>query len=125
MIFKQTDERAAFETDALALAFVGDAVHALVVKNGLLLATKAGINVLHRTATLQLKGANQAKQFEKIKSILTEKEQDIARRARNHKVNTAPKNLSLAEYKSATALEAVIGYNWLIGNEDRIEELLK
>ena len=57
-----------------------------------------------------------------LNESLNDKEKDIARRARNTKMNTVSKNASLADYKKATSFEAVIGYNYLLGNFDRLEQ---
>ena len=59
---------------------------------------------------------------DKLQEILTEEEKDIARRARNTKMNTVSKNAPLADYKKATSFEAIIGFNYLLGNLNRIKE---
>ena len=62
--------------------------------------------------------------FKKIESSLSEEEQDISRRARNSHIHTKAKNFSYAEYIHATALEALVGYLYLTGQETRLEEIL-
>lgn len=108
----------------LALAFAGDAVWTLYVRERLVNITDYKVGELHaRTAEMVCAGA-QSKFFAVIEPHLTEQEQEIARRARNTHNNTVPKNATLADYKRATAFEAVIGYNHLCGNKERIAELI-
>ena len=67
----------------------------------------------------------QAADAERILPSLSEEEHDIYRRARNAKINTAAKNASIAEYKKATGLEAVIGYLYITGKEERLKALFR
>ena len=61
--------------------------------------------------------------WERVKDQLQTDELAIARRARNAK-STAPRTATVASYRRATALEALIGYLYLTGQEGRIEALL-
>lgn len=56
--------------------------------------------------------------------VLTEEEQSIFRRGRNAKPGTTPKNMSVGDYHRATGLEALLGYLYLTGEDERIEELI-
>ena len=64
------------------------------------------------------------RRFARIEEAFTERERDVARRARNAH-QTPPKNADAAEYHRATALEAVIGYLFVTGQRERMEEILK
>ena len=66
----------------------------------------------------------QANVFNSIFETLSEEEKEIAMRARNAKSHKA-KNASIENYKKATALEAVLGYNYLLNNQTRLNELLE
>ena len=66
----------------------------------------------------------QFRTFKKIEESLTEDEADVARRARNTHIHTKSKNFSFTEYIYATALEAVVGYLHLTGQEERLNEIL-
>ena len=107
----------------LALAFIGDAVMNLLVKEQIVTTNNTRVNDLHKQASAILSAKAQAVLYDKLP--LTQAEREVATRAFNAKHNTVPKNCTLAEYRSATALEAVIGYNWLLGNRKRVEELIK
>ena len=111
------------QKNPLVLAFVGDAVMTLCVRENLALG-EGKVGELHKRASEWVCASAQAVAFDKVSEAFDEVEQDIARRARNVKHNTTPKNAKLADYKKATALEAVIGYHWLMGNHKRIEEIL-
>ena len=67
----------------------------------------------------------QAEAARRIYDSLTEREQDIFRRGRNSSPKSTAKNMSVADYMSATALESVIGYLYLSGEHERIEELME
>ena len=109
----------------LILAFVGDAYYNLFIKHELAKKGEQKINDLHKQASKLVCAKNQSKLFDVILPLLDEAEKEIANRARNTKQNTYPKNCTLAEYKLATAFEAVIGYHYLMGKHDRLNELLK
>ena len=105
----------------LALAFIGDAVMGLKVKQQIVADVK--VNELHKRASQLICAKSQSKLYDALQ--LTGDETDIANRAFNAKHHTVPKNCTLVEYRKATALEAVIGYNWLQKNYERVEEILK
>ena len=112
------------ELPLLSLAFLGDAVHTLAVRTKLLENGFTKVNNLHKLASKVCSGSGQSKMLDDIVNMLTEEELDIVRRARNTKTHKPPKNLSLEEYKKATALECLLG--WLLAKEEfaRLEELL-
>ena len=110
--------------NALTLAFVGDAVMTLRVRESLA-TDPAKVGDLHKRTAARICAAAQSAHFDRVAPMLDETERDIATRARNAKHHTVPKNASLADYIKATALEAVIGYNHLTGNKNRVEEILK
>ena len=110
------------QKNPLVLAFVGDAVQTLFVRENLSSAD-AKIAALHKSASQIVCAAAQAKRFDEIYTTLTDIEKDIANRARNAQHNTVPKSCTPGEYHKATALEAVIGYNYLSGNKERAKEI--
>ena len=110
----------AIENNSLNLAFVGDAVWTLLVRDFFLHNTNFKNNNLHKLTTKFVKATFQAKALDDIQIELTDFEKDIARRARNTKMNTVSKNAPLADYKKATSFEAVIGFLYLTNNFERI-----
>lgn len=108
----------------LVLAFVGDAVMTLFVREHLAKSSDAKAGKLHSSAAKTVCGRAQAELLDDIFGILTEEEKEIFRRCRNAKYHTTAKNVALADYKKASGLEAVLGFHYLAGNGPRCGELL-
>lgn len=113
------------EYNPVVLAFIGDAVHTLYVRESLARTTDYKANKLHKITSGEVKAAAQAEKADRIQSLLTEAEKDIYLRARNAHTGSSAKNASIGEYKKATGFEAVIGYLYLTGQNERLKELLK
>ncbi len=111
----------------LALAFIGDSVFDLVVKTVLVEKANCSANVLHRRTSEIVKARSQAlmAQWYLNNDMLTPEEQDILRRGRNAKSPTVAKNASVAEYRMATGVEALVGYLYLLNRTERLVELIK
>lgn len=120
---KLTEQKAS-QMNAVVLAFVGDAVHSLYVRNHFSLTHSALSGSLHQNTTKIVKAASQCKAFDFIFDSLTESEKAVALRARNYKTNNVAKSSNLAEYKKSTAFEAVLGFLFLTGQKERLMHLL-
>ncbi len=107
----------------LALAFVGDAVYDLFVREKLVCQANRSANKLHRSAVGSVSAAAQAKACEKIIPMLSEKEETIFKRGRNAHTNHLPKNGNPRDYHYATAMETLFGYLYLSGELERLREL--
>ena len=107
----------------LGLAHVGDGVYELLVRAMLCTDGHQAIQDLHRTTVRYVNAPAQARAMEKLLPLLTEEESALYRRGRNAKVHGVPQNASVAEYHSATGLEALFGYLYLLGRQERINEL--
>ena len=108
----------------VVLAYIGDAVYDVIIRCMLVLKSREQVDKLHKSATAYVKAQAQKDIVEKILDDMNEEELGVYKRARNAKQHAAPKNASLADYHKATGFEAVIGYLYLKGEEDRIFELL-
>jgi len=107
----------------LQLAYVGDSVHALLVRTRLLQKNLL-VRDMHRAANEAVSAVSQARELQRIMPLLTEEEAAIVRRGRNaHPHHGAPKSASVGEYAEATGLEALLGYLYLTGQNGRIKEL--
>ena len=111
------------EMSPLVLAYIGDAVHSLYAREKYALSTTYKPNKLHILVSNEVKAKAQAQKIESILEKLTQEEKDIFMRARNTHVNSIAKNASKGEYLEATGFEAVIGYLYLTGQQERLEEL--
>lgn len=109
----------------LALAFVGDGVYDLFVRERLVCEANRPVKKLNEEKVAIVRCSSQAKLVEKLMPILTEEELDVLKRGRNAHTQHIPKNATSADYHSATALEALLGYLYLAGRIDRIQKLLK
>ena len=108
----------------LTLAYIGDAIFDLVVRSVLVNRGNTAVNNLHKKASAIVKAPTQAAIAAAIMDDLTDEEKDIYRRGRNSKPHTKAKNASTMEYLEATGLEAVIGYLYLLGDMDRVCDLI-
>lgn len=109
----------------LVWAYVGDAVYEVYVRSYIISNHKRSSNDLHKESIKYVKAAAQSKVLEEILPMLTEEEQNIARRGRNTKTYHVPKNANMIDYRRATAFEALIGYLYLMKRFDRINEIVK
>ncbi|MBQ9940437.1 MAG: ribonuclease III [Clostridia bacterium] len=107
----------------LVLAYVGDAVFEVLVREKLASSGNSKTGELNRMALDFVTAKNQCRVCDKLSEYLTEAEQDIFRRAKNAKGNSGPRSVTVYEYRKATGLEAVFGYNHLMGNDLRNKEL--
>ena len=115
------------EADALnplVLAFVGDSVQQLYVRTRLALNSQKKAGALHNLATLEIKAPAQADAAERLMPFLTEEETAVFRRARNAHYTTSAKNATIGDYKKASGFEALLGWLYLTGAHDRLNELL-
>lgn len=114
------------QLNALALAYMGDAVYEQVIREHLLRSGRVRPNVLHREATRYVSAKSQAAILQKMleQSFLTEEEQAIMKRGRNAKPGTIPKNTDVQTYKNSSGFEAVLGYLHLMNNEERVKQFI-
>ncbi len=107
-----------------ALAYLGDSVHSLYVREAVVRTNLSRSKDLHNAANTIVNAASQAELFRKIEDMLTEDERDVFRRARNSKHLQKPKHMSIEDYRIATGFEAVLGMLWWLGDRKRLYEIL-
>ena len=111
------------QISVLGLAHLGDGVYELMVRSWLCLHGKATNKGLHKATVHYVAAPAQAERAERILPQLTQEEQDVFRRGRNSHTAAIPKGASVAQYHTATALEALFGWLYLRGETDRLNEL--
>ncbi len=121
---EKMDKVKANSLNSIVLAFVGDAVYSLFVRERLTFQTDLKTGELNKRATAEVNASAQASFLLDIMPLLTEEELAVYKRARNAKKPTKAKHASVAEYNTATGLEAVLGYLYIIGDFDRLNYLL-
>lgn len=117
------DEREAAAYSPNVLAFYGDCVYELLVRQRVVLRGSTSAGRLHDMAVEQVRAGYQSAAVGVIEPLLTEREADILRRGRNAGGISVPKSAKPSEYRRATALETLFGYLSLSGQEDRLCEL--
>jgi len=112
--------------NSLTLAYIGDAVYELYIREYLINKKIVKVNDLQKESIKYVSATNQSNILHDLldKNFFNEKELDIIKRARNHKGNRHPKNTDIITYKHATAFEAIIGYLYL-NDKERLNELMK
>lgn len=108
----------------LTLAFTGDAVFSLYIREMLVCEANRPVGQLHKLSVNWVKAEAQSKGMHAILPLLTEKETEIFKRGRNAHTSHTPKNQSGCDYHYATGFEALVGYLYLKDETERLNELL-
>lgn len=114
------------EINSLTLAYIGDAIYEIYVREYLIKKGISKVNDLQKEAVNYVSAVNQKNYLEKLidSSFLDDNELEIVKRARNHKVSSSPRKVDIITYKWATGLEALVGYLYLTGNNDRVKAIM-
>lgn len=107
----------------LNLAFIGDCVYEMLVREMLVAEANRPVNDLHRESVKFVSAKAQTEAYAKIKDSLTEGETAVFKRGRNAKVGHNPKSATQGEYHTATGVEALFGWLYLTEQTDRLKEL--
>lgn len=115
------------QLNALALAYMGDSVFDTYVRYHLIASGKVRPNQLHKHATSYVSAKAQAAVIGCLLSnnFLTSEEVDIVMRGRNAKPGNVRKSTDLQTYRYSTAFEALIGYLYLLSQQERLDEVVK
>lgn len=109
----------------LTWAYIGDSVYELYIRIYLVNTTKLKPHKLHIESIKYVKAKAQAEILKKLENILTDKENEIAKRGRNAENHHLPKNATVQEYMYSTGFEALIGYLYLTKQDERLKEILE
>lgn len=107
----------------LGLAHIGDAVYELLTRTMLCADGNKKVTDLHKKTVAIVNAPAQAAAAARMLPVLTEDEAYIYKRGRNAKVNSVPQKADIAQYHAATGLEALLGWLYLQGKTERINEL--
>ena len=108
-----------------ALAYLGDAVIEVLVRQYLLSTGVRDAGTLNRMALAFVPAVKQSDAVERILPLLTEEETDAYRRGRNASGIAAPKSATVGAYRRATGMEALFAYLHLLSRTERIDELFR
>ena len=109
----------------LTLAYIGDGIFDIVIRSVVVGKGNTKARQLHKHTSSIVKAHTQAVMIEALEPHLTKEEADIYRRGRNAKSPTMAKNATMADYRKATGLEALMGYLYLSDDFERVVELTK
>lgn len=115
-----------FTINIITLAYLGDAIYEVYVREHLISIGVAMVDELQKEAIKYVSAKSQSRILTNLidNDYLTEDEKDIVKRGRNYKRNTHPKNTDIITYKLSTGFEALIGYLYLNNQKDRLNELM-
>ena len=109
----------------LQLAYMGDTVWELLIRSRAM-AQRLTVKHMHQAAVSGVNARAQAEALARIADALTDAEADVVRRGRNaHPHHAGPRHQDPADYKAATGLEALIGYLYVSGQEERLLTLFR
>ncbi len=109
----------------LTLAYIGDAIYDLVIRTIVVERGNTSANNLHKKTVRYVNAAAQAQMIEALQEELSEEERTIYKRGRNAKSYTTAKNASVIDYRKATGFEALCGYLYLTGRQERLLALIR
>lgn len=108
-----------------ALAFLGDAVYELYIRDLLLTYGMTDADQLHRACVRYVRAESQAAVIRRMmEDFLDEEELALVKRARNHKSGARSRSAGVVDYRLATAFEALVGWHYMVGNGERLEEIM-
>ncbi|HHU19929.1 MAG TPA: ribonuclease III [Bacilli bacterium] len=112
---------------SLALAYMGDAIYEVYVRDYLIRNHHAKVNDLHQNAIKYVAAKAQAKvlRYWLETKALDEEEEGVVRRGRNAKAGSVPKNTDIMTYRYSTAFEALLGFHYYTDNRARLNELIE
>lgn len=109
----------------LNLAFIGDSVYELIIRNTILSERNGSLKYLNEECTKLSMASTQCKIVNHLMPELTDEEIRIYKRGRNSKSVSAPKSCTIGEYRQATGLESLIGYLYLADETERLCQLIE
>ncbi|MFC5559540.1 Mini-ribonuclease 3 [Ureibacillus thermophilus] len=114
------------QMNALALAYMGDAVLELHIREHLLLSGRMKPNTLHHEATKYVSAKAQSMIVRRMieEQFLTDEELAIFRRGRNAKSGTVPKNTDVITYRNSSGFEAILGSLYLTKQYERVNKII-
>lgn len=114
-----------YELNAIKLAYMGDSVFSLYIRQHFILNTEKKNADLNRCVNQIVCAPNQAKLMDTLREELTDIEKDIVNRAKNLHFNNIAKNSTPEQYSKATEFEALIGFLYLTNQTEKLEKIIQ
>ena len=112
------------ELNGLTLAYLGDAVLEIMVREKVIESGVTDVGRLNKMAKTFVKATEQSNAMNNIIELLDEEELSFFKRGRNTKGNT-PKSATAVEYRRATGMEALFAFLYMKGRSDRMKFLFE
>ena len=109
----------------LALAYIGDAVYELAVREYLLGRGEAHNKELHRRAVELVRAEKQSELYDVLCGLLGDEEKEVMRHGRNAKGGHQPPYTSVGAYRRATGVEALVGWLYLRGDKEKLQVIFE
>lgn len=109
----------------VVLAYVGDGVHTLYVREKLAYSSTAKSGELNKREAKIVCASAQARAANLLMEEFSEEELAVYKRARNSKKGSKAKNSTAGDYVKSTGFEAVVGYLYITGRIERLNYLLE
>jgi len=123
-LFSFSPARDPKQLNPLALAFIGDAIYEVFVRQYLLSLNNHRPYHLHKQATLYVSAKAQANSLIKWLPMLTDEELEVVKKGRNAKSGGVPKNTEMLTYRHSTGFECLIGYLYFQQKFERLNTLM-
>ena len=120
----EKDNKKVYELNAIKLAYMGDSVFSLYIRQHFIMNTDKKNSELNKSVNNIVCATNQAKLMEIIAPKLTEVEKEITNRAKNLHFNNIAKNTTPENYTKATEFEALLGYLYLTNQINRLQQFI-
>ena len=124
MLFEAEPQVDIREMNPLSLAFMGDGVLELLVRQHLVERSRLLPGKLHAEAVRYVSARSQFLEMKLLEPMLTEEEHAVFRRGKNANKATVAKHASVEEYRTSTGFECLLGWRYLKGRNERIMELM-
>lgn len=113
------------DLNTTALAYLGDAVYEVIIRGMILEKFPQDAGKAHKHAVKYVSAEGQARAARQLiaEGFLSEEEEALLKRARNHRSMSRPQHADPRDYKYATGFEALLGYLHLAGKQGRIREI--
>ena len=108
----------------LTFAYIGDSVFDVIIRSIVVARGNTPVSKMHNACSRIVCAASQAEILDAITDELFEEEADMVRRGRNAKPKNSAKNATQEDYRNATAFETLIGYLYMKGQNDRLNDLV-
>ena len=124
MLFEAEPQVDIREMNPLSLAFMGDGVLELLVRQHLVERSRLLPGKLHAEAVRYVSARSQFLEMKLLEPMLPEEEHAVFRRGKNANKATVAKHASVEEYRTSTGFECLLGWLYLKGRNERILELM-